>query len=264
MSRKLTTEEFISNAIEIHGDIYDYSKVKYDGNKVKVTIICREHGEFLQKPNNHISLKHGCPKCKAENQTVRATKSFNEFYNLAKEKFGNKFKYHEADFKGFSFKTNITCKIHGDFEQTPYRHITFKYGCPECAIEFNTKLPIKLRPFMRKVKGVVQQSFIRKGFTKKSRTYKLLGCSWEAFKDHLENNPYGFTIDQEGLDLDHIVPTSSASSEEDLVKLSHYTNFQLLPRVYNQNIKRNNKFNRIHFEEWLITTNYFKHEQRTI
>lgn len=49
MCKKLTTEEFISNAIKIHGNKYDYSEVKYDGNKVKVEIICKEHGVFLQK-----------------------------------------------------------------------------------------------------------------------------------------------------------------------------------------------------------------------
>ena len=92
---------------------------------------------------------------------------------------------------------------------------------------------------------------IVKGFTKKSRTYKLLGCNWVTFKNYLENNPYGFTINCNNLDLDHIVPTSSAKTEEELIELSHYTNFQLLPSKYNQNIKRNNNFNKDHFEKWL-------------
>lgn len=56
-------DTFIADAIKIHGNRYDYSKVKYVNAKVKVCIICREHGEFWMKPNNHLSDKQGCPHC---------------------------------------------------------------------------------------------------------------------------------------------------------------------------------------------------------
>ena len=60
------TKEFIEKARQIHGDKYDYSKVEYRHNQEKVCIICPEHGEFWQTPNNHIGAgnKCGCPKCK--------------------------------------------------------------------------------------------------------------------------------------------------------------------------------------------------------
>nr|DAR48406.1 MAG TPA: restriction enzyme [Bacteriophage sp.] len=58
-----STEQFITSAKEIHGNRYDYSKVKYVDSKTPVTIICPEHGEFEQTPNVHLS-NHGCPKCK--------------------------------------------------------------------------------------------------------------------------------------------------------------------------------------------------------
>jgi len=64
---KYTTEEFISKAKQIHGNKYDYSEVTYNGNKRKVIICCRKHGEFLQKPNYHLSLKQGCPRCNTSN-----------------------------------------------------------------------------------------------------------------------------------------------------------------------------------------------------
>ena len=60
---KKTTEEFIQDAKKIHDDKYDYSKTDYKGNKIKVCIVCPKHGEFWQKPNNHLSGKHGCPEC---------------------------------------------------------------------------------------------------------------------------------------------------------------------------------------------------------
>ena len=78
MSQKLTTEEFIKKAREVHGDKYDYSKVEYVGNKAKVTIICTEHGEFLQSPHKHLS-GHGCEKCFRESIAKR--------YSMGREKF---------------------------------------------------------------------------------------------------------------------------------------------------------------------------------
>lgn len=42
MPGKLTTEEFVQKAKEIHGDKYDYSKVDYKNSKEKVCIICKE------------------------------------------------------------------------------------------------------------------------------------------------------------------------------------------------------------------------------
>jgi len=56
-------EKFTTDARKIHGDVYDYSLVKYVNAKKKVDIICKKHGIFRQAPAWHINLKHGCPKC---------------------------------------------------------------------------------------------------------------------------------------------------------------------------------------------------------
>lgn len=70
MRRKITTEEFIENARKVHGDKYDYSKVKYVDSHVNVCIVCPEHGEFWQAPNNHIRGA-GCPRCGYKKVGVR-------------------------------------------------------------------------------------------------------------------------------------------------------------------------------------------------
>lgn len=57
-----TTESFIQKAKNVHGDKYDYSKVNYVNNREKVIIICPIHGEFKQKPLDHIH-GCGCPEC---------------------------------------------------------------------------------------------------------------------------------------------------------------------------------------------------------
>lgn len=62
---------------KIHGERYDYSKVIYTSSKSKVNIICKIHGEFWQRPNDHMSGS-GCPKCKSSSGE-------NEVYNYLKE-----------------------------------------------------------------------------------------------------------------------------------------------------------------------------------
>lgn len=60
---KMTTAEFISKAVTVHGNKYDYSAVEYVDTHTKVTIKCNTHGEFKQTPNSHISGEQGCPLC---------------------------------------------------------------------------------------------------------------------------------------------------------------------------------------------------------
>lgn len=59
-----TKEGFIRKAISVHGEgRYVYTKVDYINNKTPVTIICKTHGEFKQRPDNHLHGA-GCPECR--------------------------------------------------------------------------------------------------------------------------------------------------------------------------------------------------------
>jgi uncharacterized protein YdaT len=99
----------------------------------------------------------------------------------------------------------------------------------------------------------ILQSFKRNGYTKKSRSYVILGCSFEEFKLHLESkfeswmnwdnygNKNGTTKEpNKTWDLDHIIPLSSAKTEEDVIRLNHYTNLQPLCSYVNRWVKSNN------------------------
>lgn len=61
-SQRLSPEEFIQRAKKLHGEKYDYSKIKYLNYSTKVEILCSAHGSFWQTPLNHLSGK-GCPFC---------------------------------------------------------------------------------------------------------------------------------------------------------------------------------------------------------
>lgn len=62
--QKMSLNDFIEKSNVIHYHRYDYTKVKLINQLSKVTIICREHGEFNQLASKHIRGQ-GCPKCKS-------------------------------------------------------------------------------------------------------------------------------------------------------------------------------------------------------
>ena len=126
-----TRDEFIEVAEKIHGDKYDYSKVDYVNNKTKVCIICPEHGEFWQKPINHIIQKQSCPVCGREKMSKTNTCSTENFIKKAKLVHGDKYDYSKTKYFGIKEKICIICPEHGEFWQTANTHLN-GCGCPMC------------------------------------------------------------------------------------------------------------------------------------
>lgn len=131
MKRK-TIEQFIKEAKTVHGDKYDYSKAVYTNNNDKICIICPEHGEFWQKPKDHLKGR-GCPKCGRIRTNQSKVLSTEEFIIRAKNKHGDKYNYNKTVYKSFKENVIVTCPIHGDFEINPHNHISNGSGCPICA-----------------------------------------------------------------------------------------------------------------------------------
>lgn len=127
MPAKLTTSKFIEKAVLVHGDKYDYSQTTYLGNDKKVEILCREHGVFLQRANDHLSKKAGCPECGGV-----ARYTTDKFVNKAKKVHGELYDYSDTEYKNTETKVNISCREHGKFLQTPHDHLQGA-GCPHCA-----------------------------------------------------------------------------------------------------------------------------------
>ncbi len=128
---QLTTEEFIRRAKEVHGDRYDYSKVKYVNARTKVCIICPKHGEFWQTASEHLRGQ-GCPKCAQEKKKDSSlTSTTEEFIRKAKEVHGDRYDYSKVEYVNAYTKVRIICPIHGDFEQNAHSHLNGR-GCPKC------------------------------------------------------------------------------------------------------------------------------------
>lgn len=100
------------------------------------------------------------------------------------------------------------------------------------------------------ISNSILSSFRKSKFPKNGKTIEILGCSVESLKTHLESKfepwmswsnrgLYNGEINY-GWDIDHIIPLSIAKTEEDIIKLNHYTNLQPLCSYTNRHIKRNN------------------------
>jgi len=125
-SEKKDIEQFICKGNIIHKSFYNYSKINYIGAGKKVIIICPDHGDFNQRPGHHLSGQ-GCPKCAGV-----AKKDTGQFIKEAIEKHENKWSYEKVNYINALTKVIITCPDHGDFEQTPNKHLRGR-GCPKCA-----------------------------------------------------------------------------------------------------------------------------------
>ena len=126
----LTKEEFIKKACETHGNKYDYSKVDYVNANTKVCIICPEHGEFLQTPDNH-TQGQGCPKCGQIARSNSKRSSLSDFIKKARKAHGDKYDYTKVDYVNNRTKVCIICPEHGNFWQIPSSHLR-DVGCPKC------------------------------------------------------------------------------------------------------------------------------------
>ena len=99
--------------------------------------------------------------------------------------------------------------------------------------------------FTRSVRSLVKGSIkraVQKRFRVQTKTEILLGCTIEQLREHLAKQfQEGMSFDNHGKwHIDHIVPLASAKTEQDVIKLSHYTNLQ--PLWAEDNLKKGTKF----------------------
>ena len=73
-----TKESFIKKATEVHNNYYDYSNVVFETSNKDVIIACPVHGNFLQKPRNHM-YGSGCLKCGVIKSNLQQTKTLDVF-----------------------------------------------------------------------------------------------------------------------------------------------------------------------------------------
>ena len=122
---KMTCANFVERSNKIHNNVYDYTLVYQVSSRLKVDIVCKEHGVFQQRCDQHLEGT-GCPKCASKIGTL------DKFMLGAFNKFGDQFDYSQVKFVSNSVKVQIICPEHGVFTQTPYNHLNSAYGCKKC------------------------------------------------------------------------------------------------------------------------------------
>lgn len=106
----------------------------------------------------------------------------------------------------------------------------------------NRKSVDPLYKLSRGIRSLILISFRNQFTTKSKKTIEILGCSFDEFKSYLESKfDDKMNWENQGTywHMDHIIPISSAQTEEDVYRLNHYTNFQ--PLYWEDNLKKSNK-----------------------
>jgi len=122
---------FIEKAKQLYNNKYDYSKVVYKNCGTKVCIICPHHGEFFQRPNDHLK-GHGCKQCGILKRSADRRMSVDDFIDASNKTHNNKYDYSKVVYKNCETKVCIICPHHGEFKQRPYNHKKGE-GCPFCS-----------------------------------------------------------------------------------------------------------------------------------
>jgi hypothetical protein len=225
--KKLTTEQFVERAIKIHNNKYDYSKVEYKGSKIKIIIICPRHGEFLQRPFNHLN-ERGCLKCSIEKRKPRFTE-----FEKKKRKSDQDKKYrleHSDELKN----------VHKIYYQNNKEEIKRKHKI----YNINNKEQIKSRVRCYRLEHKEDIKCQRKGhyLINKDRILRA-GHKYQLVnKDKIKQKKKKYYIENEMKIVDHVLLYQSKNKKKRIEYMRHYTterrkrdiNFMLQHRIRNR------------------------------
>jgi hypothetical protein len=183
-----------------------------------------------------------CNKCKVE-------KELNEFHKRLSSKDGLnetckscKKLYHLNNKEKFIEKSKLWVKNNKDKRINWLKENKNKVLITASKYNKERKKNDSLFKLTCNTRCLISKSFRQNGYSKNSKTYKILGCTFDKFKQHLENKfTEGMTWENQGQwHLDHIYPISLAKDEQELIKLNHYTNFQ--PLWAHDNLSKGNRY----------------------
>lgn len=156
----------------------------------------------------------------------------------------NKERYYEKDGKENHKKYIDKFKERNpDYSRKYYKENQERMSSQITAAQNKRRKEDPLFRFKEDIRSLIRQSVKGRGYKKGSRTEEILGCSFEFFRDYIEAQFEDWmTWDNHGeWHYDHIIPMASASTEEAVIRLNHYTNFQPLSAA--DNLSKGSKLN---------------------
>jgi len=125
--RYKTTEQYIIEAKQIHGTMFNYDDTKYIDSTTPIICKCSKNGHIVKQPPGKHLLAKDCPYCLGKN------KSIEEFIEMSKIIHGEKYDYSFVKTTKHNKRIKLICKIHGKFFTTPNLHLKHNQGCPKCS-----------------------------------------------------------------------------------------------------------------------------------
>lgn len=181
-----------------------------------------------------------CKNCSIEKEIIEFRKSYSsargKYYCRNKCRECERKQNNEYNRKKYNNGGKEIDKKYHDEHRIYYREYNKKYY-QEHKKEINSKRQIrkqndKIFYLTINVRKSILNSFGRKNYKKTNKTEKITGLKNEQITEYLLKtfkNNYGYEWDgKEKIHIDHIIPLATANSEEDVIKLCHYTNLQLL------------------------------------
>lgn len=156
-----------------------------------------------------------------------------EHYNINKEKIiqksiiwqkNNKSKANESSKKYYIKNIELCRKKNRCYYKSKNKVLLREYRRKYCS---NKRKLDPLYNLSVKIRNNINNSIKRSNFIKNSKTTKILGCDFEFFKSYIESQ-FIKDMSWSNIHLDHIKPMCTASTEENVLQLNHYTNFQPL------------------------------------
>ena len=207
-------------------------------NKCKVE---KEFSEFYKKINRgegKAGYSHICKSCK------RKTGRSYKMSGLTKKEYNKRYRDENKDrlneySKNWRSENKDKVMLQRKEKYQKNKDVIKKRNYEYCV---NRQKQDPLYKLTRGIRALILISFKKQFTTKSKKTIEILGCTFEEFKLHLESqfdDKMNWTNQGTYWHLDHIIPISSAESEEDVYRLNHYTNFQ--PLYWLDNLKKSNK-----------------------
>lgn len=131
MANTKTHDAAIADFKAVHGNYYDYSRVKYTSKDAYVEIGCPIHGWFMQRPTHHLRGS-GCQTCNAERHVAACNLTQEELINKFITVHGDEYDYSLVNYQNMQEEVTIVCKVHGSFRQSPATHARGS-KCPNCS-----------------------------------------------------------------------------------------------------------------------------------
>ena len=80
---------------------------------------------------------------------------------------------------------------------------------------------------------------------------EIVGLNCGDLIEYLNDNEFGFKVDDLFIDIDHIIPIKNINKLKNIESINHFSNLQLLPSEYNRNIKKDKLWDIVDFKKWL-------------